>query len=182
MNFHAILLDPTIALFLPDFHGVVASARHETFHVCSDAIRCRRVLFSALIECGFRDCRWAPAQCVASDCVGVWNLLVLKHSGLGVACENGNRSVGTAAGQDQAVFGRCKADAVHRRVVVAVLVPLVPLAVCFLPDDDFAIVAAARQDVAEARMSPCNLPNGSAVSFQIGFQTLSAVLDVEDLR
>lgn len=114
--------------------------------------------------------------------MGVWNLLVLKHSGLGVACENGNRSVGTAAGQDQTVFGRCKADAVHRRVVVAVLVPLVPLAVCFLPDDDFAIVAAARQDVAEARMSPCNLPNGSAVSFQIGFQTLSAVLDVEDLR
>lgn len=101
-------------------------------------------MLAALVEGRFGDRRRAPAQSVAADRVGVWNLLEVEHAGLGVAREDGDGTVGASASEDKAVLGWRERDAVDGRVVVAVLVPFVPLAVRLLPHDDFPVVAAAR--------------------------------------
>lgn len=174
-----ILFDPTIAILTPDLHCAIAAAWHKSFHLRRN---CIRILLSALIKCWIWCACWTPTDGIAADCMCIWNLLSVKCARLSVAGENRDGIVRAAARENEAVLVRCKCDSVDRWIVITVLVVFNPLAAHLFPDNHFPVVAAARQNVAETRMRPWNLPDGTDVSLEVGFETLTAVLDIEDLR
>lgn len=78
-----------------------------------------------------------------------------------------NIAIGRCAGKETASFMGGPSDDIDRRLMQGEVVdslPLVILRALFLPDENLAVVASRRQDVAVLGMRPGDAPNGTLVS------------------